>query len=794
MNSIVKTRIIWGGIALVACLLAMKSCSDSQRREQNLEDQKSYRKANVTPILKEVNEKTAPREEQAAIYDGADLLSRLGQQAAAAEALRREAANALDYLRQKQGEQPEAVCNQWRSTRKVLDAKAADLARHQQEAHSLFDEQRNSWLQSAAREQAVKDPGEELKALAGEMEERVKAIKKRLNSDDLDEDEPAYLGYQKDKKRLERRIKLVGKLAEDWKRGHADAAARKAEIITPDGQINENGEPIRKAEELLAQIDRGVEGYPPALAEPTLLPAPPPPPFKPDLRIVATGDLAESLLEPLVNQWLGERKATPVEGSSFTWNMPDEQTREIAVKVPQGLQGAEPGVLKIRICTEPQSATVFSHLFDGGDADLVLTGRKMGKQQEALWLPQGKTLEMLDPQGKGRAYRTRVCSDALIFFRGLGQDLDHVSAKVLTETPKLFSMDDDGRVEAAALFALRPQANDKRAMTGSKTSQAVCAEYPDCIFMGTWHRDGVNHSPGRALSASGGTSLGYSTCWEDAEALKNIPPEYKSVNGACLPTDDTINSGEYAFSYNITFYRSTRGGAAAAALDLMQYASDVGNKEVEELVRIKGFAPLQFQLDKPHGTLTEKDLPLALVIRELDKTGTDFGYDADTTTWVYGVRIPIPLYYEVGSTTSGGAGAVAIDPDSRYYTESQGLRAIGNLVKNRQACLVLVGHADPQWQKKMDVTKLSWSNNLHLSQERAQGVYNSLFKDVFPEAASLKHVTLGVSWARPACDLDLHRPVEEQETALGRCRKADIFLVFPLTDEQLAKGGSPLPL
>lgn len=785
MDAVLRTKIIWGVIALCAGSFTLKTCNDSRIAEEEAQQQQLFRKKNVTPMLKEVNDATAPRSASSASpFDAAGLLAKLSDYDKRTAAQRRELEEIFAFLQEKQGtELPENVCKQWENQLARLKSGKTGLDAQQEEAQGIYDAQLQQWLATAAQTQDIKTHADELAALATALQALQKTAERRRR--EVDSDGVAYTGYTMDIKRIKKRLKLIEEKKAEWDAITKAAVEARAAVVTDTGEINRNGEPIRKAEELLANILVDPECDAESLTAPTILPAPPPPPFVPDIRIVTTGDLADSLLEPMVNQWLKARKATPMEGeNTFTWNVANENTREIEVKVPEKLQGADKGVLRIRVTTETNGASVFTHLLAGGDADLVLTGRKMSKQMEGMWLPQGKTLEMMDPAGKGRAYRTRVCSDALLFFRGSGMDLETVSTHVLESTPKVLSVDDAGRMEAAALFGQAAKATDHRAMTTGKTPAAITREHPDHLFLGTWHQDGLNHNPGRALSASGNAALGYSTCWDDEAVLKNIPAEYRAVAAGCIPTDDSIMSGQYAFSYNISFYRSTQNNPkASAAADLMTYAGDVTNAEVGELVRLHGFAPMQFELSKPDNTLTDEDLPLAMVIRQMETSGLDMGYDADSCTWVYGVRIPIPLYYAVGSVTSDGKKAVEIDPDSRYYTEAQGLQAINKMVQGKKACLVLVGHADPQWGKKLDTSKESWRKNLTLSADRAKGVYQTLFHDIFGGHAQLGKVQLGTSWARPAADIHLGKAVEDQEAALERCRRVDIFLIFPLTAE-----------
>lgn len=784
MDAVLRTKVIWGVLLLCGGAIVLKTCHDSNVAQEQSEQQQLFRKKNVAPLLRRVNDATAPRSTaDASPFDATDFLSRLSDYEKRTAAQRRDLEEIYASLREKQGtKQPDNVCKQWENQWARLQSGKIALDAQQEEAQGLYDTQLQHWVDAAAQTQNLQSHADELDMLATELQSLLKTVVARRSG--VDNDGAAYTGYTIDLKRIRRRLKLLEQKKAEWEAITKAAVETRAAVVTDDGKVNRAGEPIRKADSLLASILRDPDCDATSLAKPTILPAPPPPPFVPDIRIVTTGDLADSLLEPLVNQWLKARQATPLEGHSFTWNIADENTREIEVRVPEQMQGAEQGVLRIRVTTESNSASVFTHLLAGGDADLVLTGRKMSKQMESKWLPQGKTLETMDPTVKGRAYRTRVCSDALLFFRGNDMDVEMVSTHVLARTPKVFSADDAGRAEAAALFGLRAEAADLRTSTADRTTSAITREHPGHLFLGTWHQDALNHNPGQALSASGPSALGYSTGWEDEVVLNNIPAEYRPVATGCVPTDDSIVSGQYAFSYNITFYRSTQDNPkAAAAADLMVYAGDVTNPELVELVRLRGFAPLQLKLSEPNNTLTDQDLPLAMVIRQMESAGLDMGYDADACSWVYGVRIPIPLYYAVGSATSDGKKSVEIDPDSRYYTEAQGLQVISKMTQGRKACLVLVGHADPQWGKKLDISKESWRKNLLLSAERAKGVYKTLFHEILGGNAQLGKVQLGTSWARPVVDLHLEQSVEEQESALERCRRVDIFLIFPMSEE-----------
>lgn len=60
MGAALRKKIIWGVIALCAGSFAIKSCLDSQAAEQEHQEQKKFRQESVTPLLRAVNDATAP--------------------------------------------------------------------------------------------------------------------------------------------------------------------------------------------------------------------------------------------------------------------------------------------------------------------------------------------------------------------------------------------------------------------------------------------------------------------------------------------------------------------------------------------------------------------------------------------------------------------------------------------------------------------------------------------------------------------------------------------------------------
>lgn len=773
--------ITWSVICITILCLWGKCQSNSRQEKEEEATQAAFRAKVVNPLIKEVSVQGEPATDEISPFETEELLSRLRHFENSARNKHEEGTVIYTDIESKQGsELPEKELKQWHAGAARVSNINDELAHYAKEAQQTHDSQIQLWEKAAAED------AEKSKAIAvdEQLENKVQnAIKKaqKLFSG-VQRSETARLGYSSDIKKLKRNLNQLRRQNAEKKAHRAKMDESKAIVIGEDNHVNPQSVPIVEARALLEKI-KGLRSFDTnILTVPTLKPAPLPEPFRPDVHIVTTGDLSSTLLEPLVEAWLKDRKATPLNGNSFMWDMPDEQTRELEARVPASLQGKDAGILRIRISTENNSDFIFKHIRHGkGDANLVLTGRKMNILEEKEWLPLNETLSSLDPQTHGRTYRARLCSDALLFFRGNAINTTSIRQSDLRDAAKVFSCDDKGRAEVASIFGLTPSGRDITDNTKNKSIRTLAEEHSSAIILGNWHNDSMSRTGSQAMSVAHNPTLSYAAGMDAANALKNADKRFISLDDGCAPSEETINSGQYAFSYNITFYRATENQPQAqAAADLMQWAVNVNNKQTETLVRSKGYVPVQAVKVYSNSKITNADLPLDMVLQKLESR--DFGYTRGVSTWVYGSRISIPLYYEVGSDTANSNG-VAIDPDSQYYTEKQALQIIRELVANGNACLVLVGHADPQWGKKLNVSKESWNGNMSLSNKRAAGVYASLFQKAFPDSATLNHITLGCSWARPASDISLTQEMERQEHALSRCRRVEVFVVFPLTSE-----------
>lgn len=783
LNSKNKMYLIWGLIGVAVLCMWGNHISNENKREEEEAAQKAFRAKVVNPIIREVSKLGEPTQDENSPYEAGELLAKLRHYEQAARAKHEEGKGIYTDMEEKQGnELPDKELRQWHANSGKVQEICGEITRCKEDSHNTYDAQLKHWEAVAVAEKGKEAELDTYEELEKQLEKLIKQAATRHGSVELSE--TARFGYQGDIKKLKRNLAQLRKQNEDMRQKRAELARVKAILIGDDNKVKLESEPIREARRLLTQIDNFGIFDVNVLAHPMRMPdPPPPPPFEPDVHIVATGDLSATLLEPLIVAWLQDRRATPLKGKSFIWDMPDENTREIEVNVPEHLQGKDTGILRIRITSEGVGSRVFKHIQRGkSDADMVLTGRKMNKLEEVEWLPVNTSLADLDTEMHGRAYRTRLCSDALLFFRGNNMNVSCIRQTELKKHAMVFSTDDSGRTEVSSIFGLTPETKDMSVTTKGKSIQKLAAEHGGEIILGCWHKDSLTRSSMQAMSVNNNPTLSYAAGMNHDEALKHADKRYVTNDAGCAPTESTINSGQYAYSYNITFYRATETRETArAAADLMRWAGDVENKNVEALVRNKGYVPVQAVQVDPNSKLTNADLPLEVVLPKLESWG--FGYTPGASGWVYGARVAIPLYYEVGSATASGASA-SIDPDSQYYTDMQALQIIRTLTEGRKAALVLVGHADPQWGKKLDVSQESWRRNLDLSNKRANIVYTTLFSKALKDSADFKHLSFGCSWARPACDLDMDKPLEHQDRELSRCRRADVFVIFPLPEAE----------
>ncbi len=773
MDAKMKTRILWGVIILALISYVGYRIHMHIRIERENAAQVQFDRTKVKPAMKKMDGVSLKKRGNDYSFNTEGIMQTLSSYQDQVRELEKECNEICDYLEEKaSNSQPENVRREWFAKKERLENLKREVERIKKDAQAAYDRQVEVWEASGAKigtdVQAKRDQIKKLIKCAVALYKYAGAMIREVVPE-----ENAYYGYLRDQKKLKKEIQRLQKLQAQIEKEYGNMKGAMAGILRSDGKVNPDAQSIMDIVTLLngicaseknviARWDKVVRIDPPTL--------PPPAPFDPDIRIATTGDLAEELARPLVDEWLKARNVKPPEGDSFVWNTPDEVTKEIEVSVPQSLQGKEPGKLRIRIITEQNSAAIFSWLSPGREkADLVLTGRSMSDEQRRAFETSGSDGE--------EVHRSRVCSDALLFFPGNGISLDCLNAEKMKEVYKVYSRDDAGRMEAASIFGFTPNGSDAVADdTRDKSIDSLREEYKNYIILGTWHRDSLRSgdavSPfhGHELSYSSGISMDSSKV---ASAYRHFRKEYQ--NKGCHPSEPTINSQRYAYAYDINFYRSTTPKPeAAAGKDLLEWAGNAGSGDVAKLVRKRGFVPVMPQEPNADDQLTNEDLPIDKLIQKLPKS---FGYTRDETVWIRGTRIEIPLLYDVGDSK--------VSVDSIYKSGvTKALEYMKKLTQGRRACLVLVGHADPQYGKKLDVGDRSWNFNDKLSRERADSIYTDIFGKECPDTSTLMHVTLGCSWALPVLDIDLSKGIAEQEGALRRCRRVEVFLVFPRDTEE----------
>ncbi len=774
-----------GGV--FAALLGLAWCCSDDGEEAYNAAAEVYKKM----VVAEVNEvaKAASKPVKAQyVYDADALLSQLESCLREIESKSRDSqvlAEEIEELNNKQ--QPENVvveCGEKLARIKELNKECLEL---QNEAQSLYNEVLKEWETKANEPDETYANFAEAEKICAELPKyKDEAIERRKHGKSHWKGRRIYTWIIEKlyKVKVPRVISQMNKRKAEL----ADARASREMVIT-DEKVGEGKQAkfiVDHNKPKMVEIDttlnkiKECKGGNESVAMPDVKPEPkplPPPEFKPDLVLTATGDLADSLLSSLVTRWLTENQAKPVNGSRFVWAK-RKGNLELEANVPAALQGAEPGKLRIRIVPVQNAAAAFESVGAQGNANLMLTGITPDREMLACWLPEGTSQEQL-----GRAFKARVCYDALVFFKGNGLKLESpLRSAEMKKKPTVYSVNDAARCEAAQVFGLIPNAHDVQE-TETLSMGDLRTKHVDKMIFGVWHKDAAG-----ALSYSKAPTISYAAGWESEAAFKHVPAEYMPFPEGVTPTPENIATGRYAFSYSIYGYRSTRdtdSRSSALAADLLAFIANAENSSVAQIISDAGFVPVELGMDnmKRDNELTRDDLPIPVLLKAMGKDAEKFGYDVDEAMEdknysVYGVRVPFAIYFKTGSA-QGGEGQVTLDADAVYYTSTDAFARIQELVKNERAVVVVVGHADIQHKGTLRVDAASWKSNLDLSQRRAVFLGTDL-KKKFPGSKLLSHVAIGTGWARPACDISLNKDTAAQENELFRCRRAEVFIVFPV--------------
>lgn len=781
-----KSLLIYVGLAVAALLGLAWCCSDDGEKKYDEDAKLFYRMVmgEVNKVSKAVSGKVENNYE----YDADGLLKKLTSCLRKLEVKTTEAKGLEEKIESlNKIEQPKDVVDECKADRERIKKLNAECVKLQKEAENLYEATLEEWELKANEPdktyEAVTDAEKilaEMPKYKAEAEERRKLGKphwkgRRLYTQLIDKifsRKVTRLKAQLDKRNAEIKGARASRnqVITNEKVGEGDAAKYEVDHNKP--KMVEIDTTLKKIKEC--------KGGNESVAMPDVKPEPkpmPPPEFKPDLVLTATGDLPETLLRPLVVRWLAENRAQPAQGNQFIWAN-RKGNFELEANVPAALQGTEPGKLRIRIVPVQNAAAAFEAVGVHGSVNLMLTGITPDREMLACWLPEGTSQEQL-----GREFKARVCYDALVFFKGNGLKLESpLRSAEMKKKPTVYSVNDAARCEAAQVFGLIPNALDVQE-TETLSMGDLRTNHADKMIFGVWHKDAAG-----ALSYSKAPTISYAAGWESEAAFKHVPVEYMPYTEGIAPTPESIATGRYAFSYSIYGYRSTRDTGSRSsdlAADLLAFIANAENGSVAQIISDAGFVPVELGMDnlKRDNELTRDDLPIPVLLKAMGKDAEKFGYDVDEAMedknyTVYGVRVPFAIYFKTGSA-QGGEGQVTLDADAAYYTSTDAFARIQELVKNERAVVVVVGHADIQHKGTLRVDAASWKSNLDLSQRRAVFLGTDL-KKKFPGSKLLSHVAIGTGWARPACDISLNKDTAAQENELFRCRRAEVFIVFPV--------------
>lgn len=773
-----KSLLIKVGVGIVALLGLSWWCSDDGEEAYN-KAAEAFNRMVVSEVNK-VSNAVSGKVENNYKYDADGLLRQLEsclrtleRKAAEAKALEEKIESLNDNA------QPEDVVDECKADRERIKTLNEECEHLQKEAENLYKATLKEWEEKANTADTSLEEAEKILAeipkYKAEAEERRKLGK------------PSWKGRRTYTRLIDKTFKLkVPRLKSQLDKRKAEDET-KNQVITNEKvgegdaakyEVDHKKEKVVKIDATMDQIKK-CKGSNAEVALPRVkIVVEKPRVFEPDLVLTATGDLPETLLRPLVVRWLAENRAQPAQGNQFIWAN-RKGNFELEANVPAKLQGAEPGKLRIRIVPVQNASAAFEAVGAHGSVNLMLTGITPDREMLACWLPEGTSQEQL-----GRAFKARVCYDALVFFKGKGLDMaTPLRSAEMKKKPTVYSVNDAARCEAAQVFGLVPKAHDVQE-TKSLSMGDLCAEHENKMIFGVWHKDAAG-----ALSYSKAPTISYAAGWESEAAFKHVPAEYMPYTEGVTPTPENIATGRYAFSYSIYGYRSTRdtdSRSSALAADLLAFIANAENSDVAQIISDAGFVPVELGMEnmKRDNELTRDDLPIPVLLKAMGKDAEKFGYDVDEAMEdknysVYGVRVPFAIYFKTGSA-QGGEGQVTLDADAAYYTSTDAFARIQELVKNERAVVVVVGHADIQHKGTLRVDAASWKSNLDLSQRRAVFLGTDL-KKKFPGSKLLSHVAIGTGWARPACDISLNKDTAAQENELSRCRRAEVFIVFPVT-------------
>lgn len=766
-----KSLLIKAGACIVALLGLTYMFSDDGEEEANEKARVYTRMVNKEiSSAEEILEK--PLDEQY-VYDADGLIAGLKEYQRQLEENTNKTKSLLDTVDGYNDEpQSTSVVNECEGYLAEAETLRQQLPTIRAAAETLYERTLTEWQAEASKPNAESEDLSKVEKVIAELPKYKEECEKRRSACESGWDARAVYN------RLIKKVKLKGDLLvarlDDRRKALAAASESREQVIGEGNVVDHAKAKVQEIDALLQSI-RAVVPDERQVDLPTVAVVPEPEPEpepEPDILLTATGDLRESLLIPMVEGWLRFNRVQPTVGESFVWTN-REGGREIVVNVPAALQGAIEGKLCIRVVPVKDAQEAFSSVGLQGDVHLMLTGMNPNNEDLSAWLPAGQTL-----QQQPRSVRARVCYDALVFFRGNKLDLKTpLRSAMLKIQPTVFSVNDVARTEAANVFGLKPIAHDVAVQTNESTD-ALCSQYEEQMILGVWHKDAKG-----GLAFRDTPTICYAAGWESEEAFKNVPEEYLPQTEGIGPSYETITTGRYAYSYSIYAYRSLKDASSRGSelsAQLLSYMSNIEEATVKNIVKRAGFVPVDLSLASMDRSkqLTKDDLPLPIVLKKMGDAAESFGYDVEDTDWVYGVRIPFAMYFKTGSA-EGGDEQVALDADSEYYTSTEAFARIQELVKDDRAAVVVLGHADVQHSGSLKVDRPSWKSNLVLSQKRSEFAGEVLKKKI-PGNRNLHRVAVGTGWARPACDISLTKPIDGQENELARCRRAEVFIIFPV--------------
>ncbi len=480
-----------------------------------------------------------------------------------------------------------------------------------------------------------------------------------------------------------------------------------------------------------------------------------------DFRFAVTADIDESLLRPLLKDWL-KGKGSPFDGSKVTFYEPKDSPEWLIVQQVPGASSKRKDLFRDEfwIHIKTLAATEKAEDILGSSApqqDLLITGDTI---PSALMESRRYDINAMN----------RLCSDAVIFVdnskggkESMVLDIPQVLGKAegKKKLTRIFFPEGSAQRRISDIFSLAPASGDK--VLGSSEKAAIkeaIKTTKDGALIVPWHRC----DPGLRVYALALPDI--ETTGKSKKIIAERGEYGRPANAACPPCSDSIRSQEYSLSYHINIFRLQD---SEFAKNFRAYCSGADG---QACVQRRNYVTLRASNSTEFRVLTADDLPVKPVIQRLKSAGNSLGY-GDTDSKLFGLKLSNVAFFETDQTDPTEASVKVDASDEKSLADTmEYLLKKGTISTN--FAVVVIGHADARG---------SADHNMNLSARRGMSAAQKMLYNVpggeklrggtpgkdailyYNKEEGLSLVTLGCSIWRPLTDN------KTRETALALAAK-----------------------